>query len=113
LGKTSALRRGIVKGIQHTASVVLPKTFRCPVCKYEFKAYDVAVESKESGKSPEELVAGHILGCIGSLTGQAQCPDCGKMVKAKDFKEHMDTKHPIDPTSMENSDDHAECDGDQ
>ena|SRR5713101_1390929 len=104
MGKAKALRLGIMKGIQHTASVVLPKTFSCPVCKYQFKAFDVAVEAKEKNISAEEIVAGHIMGCIGSLKGQAQCPDCGQMIKGKDFKEHMDREHPI-------RDDHADCDG--
>jgi endogenous inhibitor of DNA gyrase (YacG/DUF329 family) len=95
LGRAKALRLGIVKGVKRTVSVVLPKTWKCPICKYEFKAYDVAVESKESGKSPEEIVAGHIMICIGSLRGQAPCPDCGKMVKGKEFEVHMKTLHPI------------------
>jgi len=38
---------------------------------------------------------GHVIQCIGSLKGQAQCPDCGQMIKGKDFKEHMDKNQPI------------------
>ena len=102
MGKAKALRLGIQKGLQHTASLVLPKSFHCPVCKFQFNAYDVALQSKTEGISAEEIVAGHVIQCIGSLKGQAQCPDCGQMIKGKDFKEHMDKNHPI-------KDDHQDC----
>jgi len=95
LGRARALKLGITKGLSRTAQVVLPKAYKCPVCKYEFKAFDVAVESKNTGKSAELIVAGHVIQCIGRLGGQAQCPDCGKSVKGKDFKEHMDINHPM------------------
>ena len=96
MGKARALRLGITKGLSRTASLVLPKSFSCPVCKFQFNAYDVALRSKTEGISAEEIVAGHIMGCIAQLKGQAQCPDCGKSVKGKDFKEHMDKEHPIE-----------------
>jgi rubredoxin len=95
LGKARALKLGIVKGVATVAKVALPQTFKCPICKFEMKAYDVAVEAKETGKSAEEIVGKHIMGCIGSLKGSAQCPDCGKNVRGKDFEEHMKKEHPI------------------
>ena len=95
MGKASALRRGIMKGIEHVAKITLPQNFSCPICKFQFNAYDVALQSKTEGFSAEQIVGQHIVQCIGSLKGSAQCPDCGKSVKGKDFKEHMDTIHPI------------------
>jgi rubredoxin len=96
MGKMKALKLGITKGIAHTASVVLPKIWHCPICKMEFKAFDIAVQSKELGVSPEQIIGEHITGCIARLKGAAQCPDCGKTVKGKDFKEHMEKTHPLD-----------------
>ncbi len=95
MGKARALKLGITKGIASVATVVLPKSFKCPVCKFQFNAYDVALQSKTEGILAEQIVAGHVIQCIGSLKGSAQCPDCGQMIKGKDFKEHMETVHPI------------------
>src|SRR5712691_8274284 len=64
MGKARALKLGIVKGVATIAKVVLPDTYKCPVCKYIFTAYDVALEAKTTGKSAEEIVAGHIKDCI-------------------------------------------------
>ncbi len=83
MGRAKALRLGIVKGLQHTAAKVLPKEWKCPICKYQFNAYDVAVESKETGISPEEIVAGHIKSCIRIRfpNQKSKCYDCSKQGK--------------------------------
>ena len=96
MGKARALKLGIIKGASRVVTSALPQTWKCPICKLQFKAFDVAVESKQTGKPAEEIVGNHIVGCIARLKGAAQCPDCGKTVKGKDFKEHMETIHPLD-----------------
>jgi hypothetical protein len=100
MGKASALRRGIVKGIAHTASVVLPKTYHCPICKLEFKAYDVAVEAKETGVSPDNIVAGHVLQCARARfpNMKSECWECHKIGKTKkltasELNEHLIGEH--------------------
>jgi hypothetical protein len=100
MGKVKALKLGIVKGVQHVASVVLPDTYKCPVCKYIFTAHDVALEAKTTGKSAEEIVAGHIKDCIARMypNSKSECLMCkerGKttMLKISELDQHIAQCH--------------------
>ena len=106
MGKAKALKLGIIKGVQHVAAVVLPDTYKCPVCKFQFTAYDVALEAKETGKSAEEIVAGHIKNCIATRfpNQKSECLMCkerGKTTKLKisELDDHMAQCHADNPDS--------------
>ena len=106
MGKAKALRLGIPKGVAHVATAVLPKSYKCPVCKYEFKAYDVALESKNTGISPEQIVAGHIKSCIqqrfpNQKSECLMCKEKGKTTKLtiRELDEHILQCHTDNPDS--------------
>lgn len=100
MGKAKALKLGIIKGVEHVAKAVLPQNYKCPICKFEFKAYDVTHEAKESGRSPEEIVAGHIKNCIAQRfpNQKSECQECHKVGKTTKLKmakldDHLRTEH--------------------
>ncbi len=100
MGKARALKLGIIAGVEHVAKVALPSTWKCPICKYQFNAYDVAVEAKETGRSAEEIVAEHIKSCISSRFpgSKSECWECkrkGKttMLKISELDAHIEKEH--------------------
>jgi len=67
LGKARALKLGIVKGVRHAASEVAKNvSWKCPVCKTKFNAYDLKKQAVEEGEEPETILARHVELCIRS-----------------------------------------------
>ncbi len=96
MGRARALKLGITKGIQTVARVTLPQTMKCPICKYQFTAYEVAVEAKSTGISAEEIVGSHIEQCIRArFPGKkSQCFFCHKDFTIDELREHVEKEHP-------------------
>lgn len=105
MGKARALRLGITKGVAKVGMAVLPTTYKCPLCKYQFNAYDVALEAKNTGVSAEEIIGEHILQCIKAFMPERlnSCPDCGEKIKGKDFADHMHSRHPVTRSHTDSS----------
>jgi len=100
MGKARALRLGIVKGLKRSALAILPKTYKCPICKFQFNAYDVALEAKERNIDPETIVAGHIKSCIQSAYPNQKsdclmCKEEGRTTKLKisELDAHIAKEH--------------------